>query len=296
MKSVFNSVKNIITSKKTTMTFSTTKSIVTGLFLYATTLFAQEVAGFERIYYADPAPVEAEDVTFTFKNPVAQFDHCKVGFTIENNSSDFLLYDSEKSLFTYEFGTKSPAIKAFYIDPSKNKTKTLLVKGAEQYLQRAFDITIDGLVRIPIEGEIQSAPNFQLPAAVNNFTEGNFKVTLLKYGASTKEAKAVFEVTYTGNDVAIINEANLSVTAERKKTNETVTYANDNKKSDPTILHKGESTKITAVFHIPGKIVDMQFAQMNVIWNSTFVESKEIPIAPIVVKFEMDEALTKEKK
>lgn len=278
------------------MAFSTTKSIVTGLFLYSTSLFAQEVAGFERVYYANPEPVELEDVTFIFKNPVAQFDHCKVGLTIENNSSDFFLYDSEKSTFTYDFGVKSPSVKAFYIDPTKSKTKTLLVKGTEQYLQRGFDVTIDGLVRIPSEGKTQTAPNFQLPAAVNTFTEGNFKVNLLKYGASTKEAKAIFEVTYTGDDVAVINEANLSVTAERKKSNETVIYANDNKKSSPTLLHKGESAKITAVFHIPGKIVDMQFAQMNVIWNNTFVESKEIPITPIVVKFEMDEALSNEKK
>lgn len=278
------------------MALSTTKAIITGLFITSTTLFAQEVSGFERIYYTSPEPVEAEDIEFSFKNAVAQFDHCKVGFTIDNNSSDFLLYDSEKTSFNYEFGVKNGDIKPFYIDPSSKKTKTLLVKGTEQYLQRNFTINIDGLVRIPTDGTTANAENFQLPAAINSFDAGNFKVSLLKYSASTKEAKAIFEVTYTGDDVAVIKPANLSVKAERKKSNETVTYANDNRKSDPILLHKGESTKITAVFHIPGKIVDMQFAQMHVIWNDTFVESKEIPVASTSVNFTMDEALTNEKK
>lgn len=278
------------------MTFSTTKAIITGIILSSTTLFAQEVAGYERIYYTSPESVETDDIEFTFKNAVAQFDHCKVGFTIDNNSSDFLLYNSENTTFNYEFGAKKGDIKPFYIDPSSKKTKTLLVKGSEQYLQRNFTINIDGLVRIPTDGTKTEAPNFQLPAATNSFKAENFKVSLLKYDASTKEAKAVFEVTYTGDDVAVIKPANLSVTAEAKKTNQTVTYANDNRKSDPIILHKGETTKITAVFHIPGKIVDMQFAQMHVIWNDTFVESKEIPVAPTTVNFTMDEALTNEKK
>lgn len=278
------------------MSISTTKSIITGVFLYSTTLFAQEVAGYERIYYSAPESVEQEDVDYSFRNAVAQYDHCKAALTIENNSNDYLLYKSDESTFKYEFGEKQPRVKPFYIAPSEKKTKTLQVQGAEQYLQRAFEIELGGLYRIPLEGKTITAPDFKLPAATNSFKMENFKVTLKKYTASTKEAKAIFEVTYTGDDVAVLNPANLSVTAERKKSNEMVTYANDNKKSKPIIVHKGETVKITAVFHIPGKIVDMQFADMTILWNDTFVESKEIKVNAPVVKFDMDEALTKEKK
>ena len=278
------------------MSLGTIKLIITGLFLYTTTLFAQEVSGYEKVYYSNPETLEQDEVEFSFKSTVAQFDHCKTGITIENNSNDYILYKSSESSFKYEFGDKHPSLKDVYIAPGDKKSKTLQVNGTEQYLQNSFQLEMGGIYRIPLTGNTLSAPDFKLPASTNSMKEGNFKVTLKKYTASTKEAKAIFEVTYTGNEVAIVNPANLSVTAEAKKTNETVTYANDNKKSKPIILHKGDTKKITAVFHIPGKIVDMQFADMMIVWNDTFVESKEIPVEAPVLDFAMDEALTKEKK
>ena len=252
------------------MSISTTKLIITGLFLYSTTLFAQEVKGYERIYYIEPESISQDDIEYSFRNSVAQFDHCKTAFTIMNNSNDFILYKSDESKFKYTFGEKHPTVKPFYVEPGKKKTKTLQVQGAEQYLQGAFDIELGGLYRIPMDGKTIAAPDFKLPAATNSIKMDCFKVTLKKYSASTKEAKAIFDVTYTGNDVGILHPANLSVTAQRKKSNEMVTYANDNKKSKPIIVHKGETVKITAVFHIPGKIVDMQFADMTILWNDTF--------------------------
>ena len=73
-------------------------------------------------------------------------------------------------------------------------------------------------------------------------------------------------------------------------------YANDDKKSNVEILQKGDKAKFNAVFHIEGRIVDMQFAKMHIQWNDTFTETEMEEVEAPTIEFEMSEALTKEKK
>ena len=282
------------------MKLNTTKMLIAFLLLLAGPAISQSVTGYEKVYYSNPDPIipfEETDISIEFKNAVAQFDHCKFGIKIVNNTNDYLVFDSQKSIFRYPFGDKHPTVKPIVIKPNKTKTKTLLVKGGEEFLQKTFEFRLlESMRKIPTKGDVVTAEDFALPAAKNSFTAGDFKVVLKKYTATTKEAKAIFECTYTGNNIGLVNPSNLSVTAKRKKTNEMVTYANDDKKGETSIVRKGEKIKFAAVFHIPGKIVDMQFATMNIIWNDTFVETMEWPVEGPTVLFEMDEALSNEKK
>ena len=275
---------------------SITFSILSVFLLGTSALIAQNVTEFERLYYFDPDPIEEGDYNFNAKNVVAEASLSKFALTIENNSSDFLLYTPKESAFKYSAGEKSVDLKPYFIDPGKKKTKTIKADGGDQFRQKNFSFDLGGLYQIPSNGNITEAPEFQLPANKNSFTVGNFKVNLRKYDASTREAKAAFEVTYTGDDFAIINPANLSVKAKHKKTGDELMYANDDSKADQVILQKGEKTKFNAVFHIEGRIVDMQFAIMFIQWNDTFVETKAELLDTITFDFEMNEALTKEKK
>ncbi|MDX2360390.1 MAG: hypothetical protein QNK23_06265 [Crocinitomicaceae bacterium] len=269
---------------------------LTFLMLGIAPIFGQDVSGFERVYYSAPNSVETDDYTLDVKNAVAQFDHCKLSMKITNNTTDFLLYKSKESKFKYPFGEKKPTVKPIYIKPNGSKTRTLQVNGGEQFLQQRFSVEMGGLYRIPLEGTVTEAPDFKLPASTNSFTVGDFKVVMKKYDASTREAKAVFECTYMGNDVAVVNPSNLSVRVISKKTNEELVYANDAKVTDPQILNKGDKIKFSATFHIEGRIVDMQFATMHIVWNDTFAESEEIPLSAETMDFEMDEELTRSKK
>lgn len=273
--------------------------ITTNLFLLiglsASTVFGQEVTGYEKVMY-NAVDTEAGDVSLSSKNVVAQADHCKLAFTVQNNSTDLLMYDANETEFVYSFGKKNPSLKSFILQPGDKKTKTLLVKGTENYLQKEFKMNVKGLYLIPVNGTVTSAPQFALPAATNSFDAGNFKVKLKKYDASTKEATAVFECTYVGNQIALIDASSLSVTANKNKSTEEVTFANDDKKADVEILKKNESIEIKAVFHIPGKIVDMQFATMKINWNNTFVETTAKPISAETVSFVMDAAATEAAK
>ena len=269
----------------------------TKLFLFiglsSTTIFAQDVSGYEKVAYYSPADIEVEGVNLSSKNAIAQVDHCKMAFTVENTSTDLVMYDSKETEFAYEFGKSNPSVKSFILSPGDKKTKTLLVKGDGNYLQKGFKLEVKGLYKIPINGTVVEADQFQLPASMNNFTTGNFKVQLKKYDASTKEASAVFECTYIGEGIGLVDASSLSVTTNRNKSKEQITYANDDKKADIEILNKNESIDFKAVFHIPGKIADMQFATMMVNWNNTFVETSAQPIEGPVLQFDMDEAATK---
>ncbi len=271
--------------------------ITTNLFLLigltTTTLFAQEVTGYEKVAYYSPADIEVEGVSISSKNAIAQADHSKMAFTVENTSTDLIMYDSKESEFVFEFGKSKPDVKSFILSPGDKKTKTLLVKGDGNYLQKGFKLEVKGLYKIPINGTVTAADQFQLPASMNNFTAGNFKVQLKKYDASTKEATAVFECTYIGDGIGLVDASSLSVTTNRNKSTEQITYANDDKKADIEILKKNESIDFKAVFHIPGKIADMQFATMKVNWNNTFVETSAEPIEAPILQFDMDEATTK---
>tara|TARA_R110002072_G_scaffold282761_2_gene445925 strand:- start:22069 stop:22902 length:834 start_codon:yes stop_codon:yes gene_type:complete len=258
--------------------------------------FSQKNDSFEKIYYSNPEIPSTEVAEVSTKNIVAQKELCKMALNIKNLTDDFLLFVPQESKFIYPEGDKRPSSKEYFIEPNKSKTKTLEVNGGNEFLQESFSVELGYLFQIPTDGKPEKTPDYKLPAEKNSFTVGNFKVKLLKYSASTKEAKATFEVVYTGNDMAIISPANLSVSATRKKSDETVVYSNDNKKAKPVLLRNGNSTKVVAVFHIPGKIVDMQFATMNLIWNNTFVETKPVMLPKVKFDVMMNKELTEEKK
>ncbi|HIP31297.1 MAG TPA: hypothetical protein EYG86_00900 [Crocinitomicaceae bacterium] len=260
------------------------------------TATSQKDKGYERIYYNTPEIFSNDEVNIEIKNIVAQKDHCKMNFKIANNTSDYLLVVPNDTKVKYASEEFSPDMKEYFIKPNKSKAKTLLVNGGDRFLKDNFLLQSASIYKISLEDEKIETANFQLPASKNNFTTGDFKIILKKYDASTKEAKAVFEVSYTGNNIGVIIPSNLSVTATRKKSDQQVTYANDNKKSEPLILRKGEKTKFSAVFHIPGKIVDMQFATMQINWNNTFSETKPMLLEKPEFKIEINQALTEEKK
>ena len=276
---------------KKTITFSLLSAFILG----ASALFAQNVTEFERVYYYDQESEEG-DYAYSAKNVVAEATVCKFALTINNNSSDFLMYVPKESAFKYDSGDKHIAMNPYFIKPDGKKMKTIKTEGGDQLRQKQFSFDLGGIYKIPFEGKTPKTEEFQLPASKNSFTAGNFKVVLKKYDASTREAKAIFEVTYTGDDFAIINPANLSVRTKHKKTGDELTYANDDGKAKPVILQKGEKAKFNAVFHIEGRIVDMQFATMFVQWNDTFVETVAELQEAITFNFEMNDALTREKK
>ena len=69
-------------------------------------------------------------------------------------------------------------------------------------------------------------------------------------------------------------------------------YANADNKQDAFLLSKGESETFTASFKIPGKVVDMQFANMEIIWRDTFKDCKAILLDDLTTEITVDEGKT----
>ncbi len=277
---------------------TTTVQLIAGCLLSAGLSFAQDLTKYETIYYQDAQPLELEGdgngVTIEIKNIVSQKDNAKFALKIINDGKDIIVYDPSKSTFsTFTAGETHPNEKEMIVTPGKNKSKTINVSGATGDMrQEAVAYETGGFFRVPIEGTTAEAEDYQLPPSKNSFTIGNFDVVMKGYKATTAEARAQFEVTYNGDGIGLINASNLSVRANRKKTDEEVIYANDDKKADVEMLRKGDKTKFNAVFHIEGRIVDMQFATMYIIWNDTFVESEMQPLESTTIKMNWDPGLT----
>jgi hypothetical protein len=130
------------------------------------------------------------------------------------------------------------------------------------------------------------APDFMLPASVNQFTVGDFTIELVNISKKTQETAVKFKVTYTGNGMGLVDPKNLGVKLESGQV-----FAND-KRDKGIVLAKGESDTFTALFHIEGRIADMQFANMQIVWNDTFKNAELKKIDGTTLNLVLDPGMT----
>lgn len=243
-------------------------------------------------YYVDvDDPIETKEVNLTFTNGVSRLDFIKFKTKFENNSSDFLFVDPSKFTVTTDGISHNPKEKSFILDPGGKKSKTIDVKEGEGLRAESVEVAPDGFAIISTDGQPVSFPDFQLPASVNNLENGDFSINLKNLKQETKETWARFEIKYKGDGYAIVDPSRISVKIESGQQ-----YANDNRKSKTILLEKGDKRTISAIFHIPAKVVDMQFATLFVQWGDAIMETSPEPFEiDESVTFELDEALTKDK-
>lgn len=243
-------------------------------------------------YYADvDDAIEAKEVVLELTNGVSRVDMCKFKTKFTNNTSDFLLIDPSKFTVTTDGVAHNPKEKEFMLDPLGKKSKTIDVKEGEGLRAESIEVAPEGFARISTDGTPVSMPEFQLPASVNNIESGNFSINLKQLKQETKETWARFEITYNGDDYGIVDPSRISVKIESGKQ-----FANDNRKSKTIMLEKGDKKTISAIFHIPAKVVDMQFATLMVQWGTAMMETKAEPFTiDESVVFELDQTLTDEK-
>ncbi|OYT15622.1 MAG: hypothetical protein B7C24_12025 [Bacteroidetes bacterium 4572_77] len=259
-----------------------TSLIIALSLLISTTILAQDKATYEKHYYKSPQKVEEKNYSLSFSDIVSKMDYAKMAVEIKNLSNDYLMFNSQESQFIFDFGKLNSKKGSMYILPHSSLDETLKVSGSDQFLTDQYTLLFKGLYTISAQGEIQEMDEFQLPASKNNIAAGNFKISLLKTSQKTKETYAKFECEYIGDDIAIIDASKITVRVEGKD----IVYANSIKKSTgnllkkggPIFLKKGEKANFKAVFNIPGKIADMQFSVLHIIWGDTFMESKALEI------------------
>jgi hypothetical protein len=243
-------------------------------------------------YYLDiEGAVETKEVVMKFTNAVSRMDMLKFKTKFINNTNDFLLIDASKFTISVDGVEYNPKEKAFILDPNDKKSKTIDMKDGEKLRSNKFEVSMEGFSRISLDGVPAQMEQFRLPAIENVMKSGNFEVNLKNLKQRTKETWARFEIKYTGDGYAIVDPSRISVITEDAEK-----YANDDRKSKKSLLEKGDTKVVNAIFHIPAKVVDMQFAKLFVQWGECMIETNAVPFdVDESITFELDEALTTEK-
>jgi hypothetical protein len=242
------------------------------------------------------SPLETDEVSIYFIDSHSQQEFTATKIRVNNKTNDYIFYKTAETTFKYEFGEFHPTVGGLFrganmvVRPRDSDTRVLKITGGNEFHVESLGVILNGFSRVAAEGKTQDAPDFKLPAAVNDFKAGNFKVTLEKIRKETKVTEAVFNCIYQGNDVGIVDATKVVLKLENGQE-----YANDQKKNKAEIVLPGDETKIAVSFHVPGKVTDMQFANMLLQWKDTFTESKITPITVGKVEFVLDPGLTEAK-
>ena len=246
------------------------------LLVYVSAMLFCQIDTKKTIFYHNTLISEKEGIKLMAKNPISKFNYSKFELIIENNSDFFVLFSKpEKCIFKFGSEKKSPSPKRIrkIIRPERKISPTLKVTGGSNFLIEKYEFIPGGIFKFSQEGEITEAPDFHLPANKNEFSFGDFKVRMLKIKKETKETVVQFKCTYNGDKIALISPSKTVI-----KTKDGKEWANQRAKDKTKVLMKNEDVKIKLVFKIPGKIVDMQFAEMDILWKNTFSETELIQV------------------
>ena len=244
-------------------------------------------------YYFESEYPENYDISLKIKNPVAKFNFAKFELIIDNKSESYIYFLKEECIFRYEEGDFSPPKKklnAVIVEPAGKKSPTLKVADGTHFLTNEFEFIPRGIYTFPAEGNPVKAEDFHLPPNTNQFSAGNFKIKMLKLKKQTDETVVKFECTYYGDKIAVVSPSMAVLRTENEKE-----WANARSDMKPKILQKGEKTSFVIVFEIPGRITDMQFAEMDIVWKNAFSEAELKEIKFENKRIIIDEDKTKEK-
>lgn len=233
---------------------------------------------------------ETPELNIEIVDAVSRMEYAKFKIKLTNNTSDYIVYKPKESSFTIADKDFPLSDRILLLSPLEKGSRVLDIKGNGTNVHvDQFSFNMKGLGKINANAPTTEAPNFKLPASVNDISAGHFKIEMIKLDKETDETKVKFKVTYLGDDYGLVDPTKLAVKTE--KTGETE-YANTKNKQDAFLLAKGESENFIASFKIPGKVVDMQFANMEIVWRNTFKDSKLTPLENQLIELIIDEGLT----
>ena len=274
-----------------TLTLIFTIVMVSHIFVHA-----QKTDPKHKNFFRASGSIEGKNYIITFDDIVARMEYAKMAAKVTNTGNDYLMFKTQEPEFIFEFGEFNSKEKIVFILSNSSEKETLKVIGDNRFHVDEFKLNFSGLYFLSAKGKTQEMEEFRLPASKNFIEAGNFKINLLKASQRTQETWAKFECEYIGDDIGIIDPSKIAVRVDGKD----LVYANDIKKTKssflnkggPIFLKKGEKATFKAVFHIPGRIADMQFSLLYIMWGDTFIESKPIRLAGNEVDFMLDAGLT----
>lgn len=234
--------------------------------------FAQRIAKekkYEKIIYNEISH-ESGNLMIYAVDAVSTEAYFKFKLRIQNKSNDYVLIDLNKLRVVLPDGREfKPTEKALGIAPGEFGTRVIDIKGPD-FRETKLKINLDGISSAPINGKVFEAPIFKLPVSSNDFTVGPFKVVQKLNEIKTDITLVKFEVTYTGNDIGVLQT--YKTVLKMPSGNEFATMSSNRK---ATLLGPGDSD----VFNVRWENIDvkqngdMQKVQMQILFKDAFMES-----------------------
>lgn len=240
-----------------------------------------------RFFYA-PATGGTGGVTIEISDALGELTQFKFKLKVTNKSGDYLFVDPSR--FKLRLGDAFAIFKEkpFVVRPFDDASRVLNAMDAASYHHEAPVLEFgDGFQTAPGKGRSSAMDEFKLPAAQNSVGSGPFTVNLKQLEKETDKTTARFEVQYTGSAVGVVDPSRIGVRIPAGQV-----FANEKSKSKPVLLNPGESDAFNVVAVIPAKVVDMQFAELTVVWNDAFTETVKGPFGVEPIALPVDQQRT----
>jgi len=146
-----------------------------------------------------------------------------------------------------------------------------------------------GLYRVSANSKGIPAPDFRLPANQNEFTVGNFKVTMSKLYKESDKTEVKFNAVYNGDKIAFVFPSKTAV-----KMPDGNDYANAKSKASAIMLMRGQNDNFTLKWDRMegGKAMDMQKVEMFIKWNDAFCEVNPEKMKGATLNLDFDQIMS----
>ncbi len=261
------------------------------------TAIAQKEQKYSKLYYKDMT-VENGDIKITVDNAVSTDGETKFKLKITNKTNDFLIFKPEESKFTINGKDVKAEEKWLIISPNESDFRIINLKGAGYNSVKNYTFTLDGVYKVSTAAKGIATADYKLPVAKNDFTTGPFTVKMSKLYKQSDATNLKFDITYTGDKVALVFPDKASVIMPDGKEYASVPSTGLLAKSGPVLfIKKGQTESVTLNWNRMegGKAMDMQKVDMLVKFNEMFTETTLEKLKPETLSFEFDEATSNAK-
>jgi hypothetical protein len=183
------------------------------------------------------------------------------------------------------------------IEPNESNFKIINLKGANYNGVKNYSFALEGLYKASASSKGIPTPDYKLPVAKNDFTTGNFNVSLNKLVKESDGTHLKLNITYIGDKVGLVFPSKVSVMMPNGKE-----YASVKKglfqRKDPMVFKKGQTEAVTLNWDrmAGGSDMDMQKVDMNVKFNAMFTESDLEKLKGEKLSLEFDEDTSNAKR